>query len=111
MMLNGCGLRAMWWSDSCRCAQPKTLVRKTLEGKGRAHCATPPDLSVVSEVLSTPEVRLQLPQRSAGASKLIVEFADPDSRDASIAAIKTRSRPRTSGARNTDPAFSPAEYT
>jgi ParB family chromosome partitioning protein len=66
----------------------ENLVRRTLEGKGRAPPATPPELSVVSEVLRTPELRVQLQQRSAGTGKLIVEFADTDSRDTIIAAIK-----------------------
>jgi ParB family chromosome partitioning protein len=66
----------------------ENLIRRTLEGKGRAPPATPPELSVVSEVLRTPELRVQLQQRSAGTGKLIVEFADTDSRDTIIAAIK-----------------------
>jgi ParB family transcriptional regulator, chromosome partitioning protein len=71
----------------------EALVRKTLEGKGRAAPVTPPELSVVSEVLRTPDVRIQLQQKSAGGGKLIVEFADPDSRDTIIAAIKTAISP------------------
>jgi hypothetical protein len=66
----------------------EALVRKTLEGQGRAAPVTPPELSVVSDVLRTPDVRIQLQQKSAGSGKLIVEFADTDSRYAIIAAIK-----------------------
>ncbi len=54
----------------------EALVRNTLDGKGRAAPAAPPELSVVSEVLRTPDVRVQLQQKSAGSGKLIVEFAD-----------------------------------
>jgi hypothetical protein len=65
----------------------ETLVRKTLDGKGRAR---PPELSVVSEVLGTAEVRVQLQQKSAGSDKVIIEFADTSARDTS----SRRSRPR-----------------
>jgi len=64
----------------------EALVRKTLDGKGRA--AAPPELSVVSEVLRTPAVRVQLQQKSAGSGKLIVEFTETSARDAIVAAIK-----------------------
>lgn len=66
----------------------EALVRKTLDGKGRAAPAVPPELSVVSEVLRTRHVRVQLQQKSAGSGKLIVEFADPSARDTIVAAIK-----------------------
>jgi ParB family chromosome partitioning protein len=66
----------------------EALVRKTLEGKGRATPVPPPELSVVSEVLRTPHVRVQLQQKSAGSGKLIVEFADTGSRDTLVKAIK-----------------------
>ncbi len=68
--------------------ESRALVRKTLEGKGRAPCATSRELSVVTEVLGTPEVRVWY-GRGRPAGKLIVEFANPDSRDAIIAAIET----------------------
>jgi ParB family transcriptional regulator, chromosome partitioning protein len=71
----------------------EALVRKTLEGKGRAAPVTAPELSVVSEVLRTPDVRIQLQQKSADSGKLIVEFADTDSRDTIIAAIKSAISP------------------
>ncbi len=66
----------------------EALVRNTLDGKGRAAPAAPPELSVVSEVLRTPDVRVQLQQKSAGSGKLIVEFADTSVRDTIVAAIK-----------------------
>jgi ParB family chromosome partitioning protein len=76
----------------------ETLVRKALEGKGRGpstEVPSPgPDLSVVSEVLKTPSVRIQLHQRSAGSGKLIVEFTDTESRDAILQGIKTVIAPR-----------------
>ncbi len=69
----------------------EALVPKTLDGKGRASAAAPPELSVVSEVLRTPDVRVQLQQKSAGSGKLIVEFADTSARETRSS---RRSRPR-----------------
>jgi hypothetical protein len=43
--------------------------------------------------MRTPDVRIQLQQKPAGSGKLIVEFADTDSRDTIIAAIKTAISP------------------
>ena len=67
----------------------EALVRKLLEGEGRAAPSTPPDLSVLSEVMRTPAARVQLQQKSTGNGKLIVDFADTGVRDALVAAIKT----------------------
>ena len=75
----------------------ETLVRKALDGKGRAPATGAPgpgrELSVVSEVLKTPRVRIQLHQKSGGAGKLLVEFTDTESRDAIVQAIKTAITP------------------
>jgi len=67
--------------------ETENLVRKALKGEGGA-IRKPPDLSVVSEVLRTKSVRVELQQKSSGAGKLIVEFADPAGRDAVIEGIK-----------------------
>jgi ParB family chromosome partitioning protein len=83
----------------------ETRVRKALEGKGRAPPAPLHELSVVTEVLRTPEVRVQLQQRSGGPGKFIVEFADTDSRDTINAVIKAAISPSTSRSGKTDPAF------
>ena len=62
------------------------LVRRAAEAddedSGRA--ANP---SVVSELIKTASLHVQLHQRAAGSGKLIVKFADPASRDALVAAI------------------------
>lgn len=63
-------------------------VRRASKGQRRAPTSAPPLLSVVSEVLRTPQVHVQLHQKPAGSGKLIVEFTDDESRDALIAAIK-----------------------
>ena len=67
--------------------ETENLVRKALKGEGGA-IRKPPDLSVVSEVLKTKSVHVQLHQKSSGAGKLIVEFSDPKAKDAVIEAIK-----------------------
>ena len=43
---------------------------------------------VVSELLKTRTLHVQLHQRAAGSGKLVVKFADPQSRDALVAAIR-----------------------
>ena len=68
--------------------ETETLVRKTMQGDGGTPTLKPPDLAVVSEVLRTEAVHVQLHQRASGRGKLIVEFADSVSRDALLAAIK-----------------------
>jgi ParB family chromosome partitioning protein len=68
--------------------ETENLVRKALKGKGSAVPAKPLELSVVSEVLKTKSVRVQLHQKASGKGKLIVEFADAKSRDAIVGAIK-----------------------
>jgi ParB family chromosome partitioning protein len=66
----------------------ETHVRRALKGQGRAPSPALPVLSVVSDVLRTPEAHVQLHQKPAGSGKLIVDFADGLTRDALIAAIK-----------------------
>ena len=68
-------------------AKVASRVRKELEGEGGV-IRKPPDLLVVSEVLRTKSVRVELQQKASGAGKLIVEFADSAARDAVIEGIK-----------------------
>ncbi len=67
--------------------ETEKLVRKALKGEGSV-IRKPPELSVVSEVLRTASVRVELQQKASGAGKLIVEFDDPATRDAVIEGIK-----------------------
>jgi len=48
-----------------------------------------PQLAVVSEVLRTASVRIELQQQAGGPGKLLVEFQDPATRDRILAAIKS----------------------
>ena len=68
--------------------ETENLVRKALKGEGGAASGQAPELTVVSEVLRTKAVHVQLQQKTSGKGRLIVEFADADTRDAVIAAIK-----------------------
>jgi ParB family chromosome partitioning protein len=68
--------------------ETEKLVRKALTGKG-ATAAKPPDLSVVSQVLKTTCVQVELHQKSSGSGKLIVEFADAKVRDAIVEGIRS----------------------
>jgi ParB family transcriptional regulator, chromosome partitioning protein len=67
--------------------ETENLVRKALAGEGNA-TSKAPDLSVVSEVLQTKHIRVQLRQRPSGAGKLTIHFADIASRDVMVQAIK-----------------------
>lgn len=72
--------------------ETENLVRQAVKGDGGAKAAQPPELSVLSEVLRTKAVHVQLHQKSTGAGKLVVEFADALSRDAIVGAIRAAVR-------------------
>jgi ParB family chromosome partitioning protein len=64
------------------------LVRKALEGhEDRAEAEPAAAVAVVSELLKTASLHVQLHQRAAGSGKLVVKFADVASRDALVSAI------------------------
>jgi ParB family chromosome partitioning protein len=69
--------------------ETENLVRKALKGEGSAVApASRPELSVVSEILRTGTVQVQLQQKASGKGKLIVEFADVKARDVIVEAIR-----------------------
>ena len=72
--------------------ETENLVRRALKGESTG-VRKPPELSVVSEVLRTPGVRVELQQKADGSGKLLVEFAGGDTRDAIIDAIKASVEP------------------
>jgi ParB family chromosome partitioning protein len=72
--------------------ETEALVRKALKGEGEgATAAKPraPELSVVSEVLKTPFLRVTLQQSASGAGRLVVEFEDSVTRDEIVSAIRS----------------------
>jgi hypothetical protein len=72
--------------------ETENLVRQVLKGEGGTRVVKPPELSVLSEVLRTKVVHVQLHQKATGAGKLVVEFADARSRDAIVGAIRAAIR-------------------
>lgn len=67
--------------------ETENLVRKSL-GEGRGHSAKRAELSMISEVLKTKAVRVQLHQKAAGAARIVIDVADAKSRDKIVQAIK-----------------------
>ena len=67
--------------------ETEKLVRKAL-GKGESSPKRPPELSVVSEVLRTETVHVQLHQKASGAARIVVDVSNADERDAIIEAIR-----------------------
>jgi ParB family chromosome partitioning protein len=67
--------------------ETENLVRKTQKGEG-GQTAKRPELSVISEVLKTKAVHVQLHQKASGAARIVIEVADAKSRDAMVEAIK-----------------------
>jgi ParB family transcriptional regulator, chromosome partitioning protein len=75
--------------------ETEDLVRKAAARTGDAQDATrrggavgKPELSVVSEVLRTAAVRVQLQQKASGAARIVVDVADGKMRDAVIGALR-----------------------
>jgi ParB family transcriptional regulator, chromosome partitioning protein len=70
--------------------ETEDLVRKSLNGPGSEDASKKrPELSVVSDVMRTSSVHVQLHQRSSGAGKIIVDFANPRARDELLDLIKS----------------------
>jgi ParB family chromosome partitioning protein len=67
--------------------ETENLVRKTLEAAGTAR--KPPESTVVSEVLRTKTLHVQLQQRTQGSGKIVIEFADSDGRDQLLNLIRS----------------------
>jgi ParB family chromosome partitioning protein len=51
--------------------------------------AAPPMLAVISEVMRTPGMRAELHQRTDGSGKIVIEFDDPQARDAVLGRLAT----------------------
>jgi ParB family transcriptional regulator, chromosome partitioning protein len=68
--------------------ETENLVRKTLEGAGTA-TRKAPESTVVSEVLRTKTLHVQLQQRTTGSGKIVIEFADSDARDQLLNLIRS----------------------
>jgi ParB family transcriptional regulator, chromosome partitioning protein len=69
--------------------ETEKLVRKELDGGNDAPPKRPPQLAVVSEVMRTESVHVRLHQMKTGAGKIVVEFANPQARDALLELLKS----------------------
>jgi ParB family chromosome partitioning protein len=67
--------------------ETETLVRKSSEAK-QGEGAHRPELPVISEILKTKSVHVQLHQKASGAARIVVDVADETSRDVVLAALK-----------------------
>jgi ParB family transcriptional regulator, chromosome partitioning protein len=71
--------------------ETEQLVRKALEGVAGGESAPKklPDLSVVSEILRTESVHVQLHQKASGAARIVVDVSNAEERDAMVEAIRS----------------------
>jgi ParB family chromosome partitioning protein len=67
--------------------ETENLVRKSLSAGATATKRR--ETSLVSEVMRTSSVQVQLHQRTSGAGKIVVEFANPHARDELLNLIRT----------------------
>jgi ParB family chromosome partitioning protein len=68
------------------------LVRKALDGEVQAQPRKAADLSVVSEILKTESLHVQLHRKSSGAARIIVDVNNAADRDTIIDAIRAISQ-------------------
>ena len=68
--------------------ETENLVRKAGRSWSARAVARKPDLAVVSEVLRTAAVHVQLQQKASGAARIVVDVADGESRDEVIRALR-----------------------
>jgi ParB family transcriptional regulator, chromosome partitioning protein len=66
-------------------------VRKASKANGHSsrEPATPPLLAVISEVMRTPSLRVELHQLTDGTGKIVIEFNDAPTRDAALERLRT----------------------
>jgi ParB family chromosome partitioning protein len=75
--------------------ETENLVRKALKGEG-GEPAKKPESSVISEVLKTKSVHVQLHQKASGAARIVIDVVDAKSRDEIVEAIKLAVGPQGS---------------
>jgi ParB family chromosome partitioning protein len=79
-------------SRSLSVRDTEKLVRKTLDGEPEPAPRKAPELSVVSEVLKTDAVRVQLHQKKSGAARITIDVENTYNRDTLIDAIRELAR-------------------
>jgi ParB family chromosome partitioning protein len=68
--------------------ETEKLVRRAQKGGAGNVRRSAPQLSLVSEVFRTPQVRVELHQRASGGARIVVEVADAGARDAVLQALR-----------------------
>jgi ParB family transcriptional regulator, chromosome partitioning protein len=69
--------------------ETEAQVRNVTEARTEHSRAAPPVLAVISEVMRTPGMRIELHQRTNGTGKIVIEFDDAQTRDAALARLVT----------------------
>jgi ParB family chromosome partitioning protein len=69
--------------------ETEAQVRKVTQGRTGSSGAAPPVLTVISEVMRTPGMHVELHQRANGAGKIVIEFDDAQTRDAVLERLGT----------------------
>jgi ParB family chromosome partitioning protein len=68
--------------------ETENLVRRAQKEPINKQQPKAPELSVVSEVLRTPQVRVELQQKARGGARIVVDVADAQARDSIIEALR-----------------------
>ena len=69
--------------------ETESHVREATQAPNGRAGGSPPTLTVISEVMRTPGVRIELHQRVNGTGKIVIEFDDLQARDAALARLAT----------------------
>ena len=69
--------------------ETEAQVRKAMQGRSGRSTASPPVLTVISEVMRGPGMHVELHQRTNGTGKIVIEFDDARTRDAALERLGT----------------------
>jgi ParB family chromosome partitioning protein len=70
--------------------ETESQVRKALQARPERAPAAVPVLSVISEVMAAPGMRVELQQRADGTGKIVIEFSDAQARDVALERLGVR---------------------
>jgi ParB family chromosome partitioning protein len=69
--------------------ETESHVRRSLQARTGRAPAAPPELVVISEVMRSLRMRVELHQRANGTGKIVIEFDDTLTRDAALERLRT----------------------
>jgi ParB family transcriptional regulator, chromosome partitioning protein len=69
--------------------ETESHVRRAVQARTGRATGAPPDLAVISEVMRSRGMRVELHQRTDGTGKIVIEFDDAPARDAAIERLRT----------------------